>query len=150
MLLSQRVICQPKIIDTQFAIKPFGKEITTKNVQAFFPKTTNVESKLVLNNHSGNEDTLTSYWYNKSSISFLKTKEREFLTKASIDDYEIVIGKGIFVGMSLSDFFRKFKYTARVDNVSYVIVTDLSEYNYHTFFFENGKLARILIDCTPD
>jgi hypothetical protein len=150
VLLSILGIAQIRIIDDQFAVRPFGRAISSKDVDKLFIGPVSKSKKPIKNIHTARMDTILSFKANRSSIEFLQTGDREFFSKAVIVDPDVTLSKGLCVGMKIEELARIFGYKGSLRKNEKIVVSDSSEYHYHVFSFEEGMLVRVVLDSGPD
>lgn len=141
---------QVLIFDNEFASRPFGRTITLNDISVIFPIGFSKSSSPIRNIHTGNADTLVCFKYGDNEITFLKTIDRVFFSKAIIVDSSIKLARNISIGISLQEIARKFQYNEKLNDNVTIVIADQDEYRYHKFYFEGGILIKVVLDSGPD
>ena len=128
------------IIDSHFAIMPFGEKLVEPMLTKFV-KPNHFLQKIPWTNENMMEiDTFILSTDKLDSIIFYKSSNLFSLNNASIKTDRYILDKNIKIGMSKSDFCKAFDINdCNNDTTSIVIVKDLEEYSIHSFSFDVGK-----------
>jgi hypothetical protein len=137
-------------INDEFAQKPFMTNPSPDNISSILKDQFSIEKRPIKNKHSEAIDTLLIYKSKKSEFVFLKTIDKVLFTKATITDCKIVLASGIKVGLSKTEFIKTLKISKDLWTNDPLIIVDSSEYFYHSFYFKNNVLFKIILDSSPD
>jgi hypothetical protein len=71
--------------------------------------------------------------------------------EAVITGRGIQLAKGIKIGLSKTNFIKIFSADEKFNDTNPIIVTNTMGYGfYHSFYFEKGKLSKIVLNAWPD
>ena len=141
----------PHIVDDQFSEHPFEVELTPATMHKVAPGKFSSEKKAEPNKHTGEIDTLLIFKSANDEFTFLKTIDKVWFVEATISGRGIKLAKGIRIGLPKSTFISIFGVDEKFNETNPIIVTNTIEYGfYHTFYFEKGKLAKIVLNAWPD
>ena len=141
----------PPIVDDQFAEHPFEAELTPTTLLQVVPGKFSSEKKAESNKHTAEMDTLLIFKSATDEFTFLKTNDKVWFVEATISGRGIKLAKGIRIGLPKSTFISIFGVDEKFNETNPIIVTNTIGYGfYHTFYFEKGKLAKIVLNAWPD
>jgi hypothetical protein len=139
------------IVDDQFAEHPFGIELSPSNIHKVIAGKITGEKKAEPNKHTADIDTLLIFKTLNDEFTFLKTVDKIWFVEAVISGRGIKLAKGIQIGLSKSSFIKVFATDDKFNDTNPIIVTNSIEYGfYHSFYFEKGKLTKIVLNAWPD
>lgn len=136
------------IVHNKFAHRPFGSELTIKDIQNRWNGKFTLKKEAIKNTHSNEIDTLLIFKYKSSQIVFYKSKYKTLLQEAIITDPKIKLSKQIFIGTTKKSFIEFFN--KEVATADHIIVTNETEYAYHQFIFKDGTLKKIILQMGVD
>lgn len=137
------------IVHNKFSHRPFGSELTTKDIQNRWNVKFTLKKEVVKNTHSNEIDTLLVFKYKSSQIVFYKSKYKTILQEAIITDPKITLSNQICIGITKKSFLQYFdKEGAAAED--HIIVTNETEYAYHQFIFKDGLLKKIILQMGVD
>ncbi|QOI97311.1 MAG: hypothetical protein HRU69_07330 [Flammeovirgaceae bacterium] len=137
-------------INDGFAHKPFKTNPSPDNISSILKDPFSIEKKPTKNKHSEAIDTLLIYNSKNNEVVLLKTTDKVLFVKAIITDCNVVLESGIKIGLSKTEFIKKLKINKDLWDNNPLIIVDSSEYFYHTFYFKNNMLFKIVLDSSPD
>lgn len=137
-------------INDGFAHKPFKTNPSPDNISNILGDSFSTEKKPTMNKHSGAIDTLIIYNSKNNEIVLLKTSDNVLFVKAIITDCNVVLESGIRIGLSKTEVIEKLKINKDHWGSNPLIIVDSSEYCYHSFYFKNNLLIKIVLDSSPD
>jgi len=140
-----------RIVDDQFAEHPFGADLSPSTIHTALPGKIAMERKAEPNKHTRDIDTLLIFKSPDGKLTFLKTIDKVWLVEAVISGRGIKLARGIKIGLSKDNFIKIFSVDKKFKDTNPIIVTNTIEYGfYHSFYFEKGKLAKIVLNAWPD
>lgn len=139
------------IVDDQFAEHPFEIELSPTTIHEVVTGKITSEKKAEPNKHTSDIDTLLIFKSSNDEFTFLKTIDKVWFVEATITGRNVRLDKGIRIGLSKSSFIKIFAADDKLNDTNPIIVTNSIEYGfYHSFYFEKGKLAKIVLNSWPD
>jgi hypothetical protein len=139
------------IVNDQFAEHPFEIELSPSTIHKVIPGKITSEKKTTPNKHTADIDTLLIFKSSNDEFTFLKTIDKTWFVEALITSRNIRLAKGIRIGLAKSSFIKAFAADAKLNDTNPLIVTNSIEYGfYHSFYFEKGKLTKIVLNAWPD
>ena len=139
------------IVDDQFAEHPFEIELTPSTISKVVSGKMTNEKKTTPNKHTADIDTLLVFKSSNCEFTFLKTVDKVWFVEAAIASRDIKLAKGIRIGLSKRNFIKIFAADEQLNDTNPIIVTNSIEYGfYHSFYFEKGKLMKIVLNSWPD
>ena len=140
-----------RIVDDQFAEHPFGADLSPSTIHKALPGKIAIERKAEPNKHTSGIDTLLIFKSPDGKLTFLKTIDKVWFVEAVISGRSIKLAKGIRIGLSKDNFMKIFSADEKYNDTNPIIVTNTIEYGfYHSFYFEKGKLTKIVLNAWPD
>ena|SRR6267142_765411 len=139
------------IVDDQFAEHPFEIELSPSTLNRVVAGKIASEKKAEPNKHTSGIDTLLIFKSANNEFTFLKTIDKVWFVEAVISGRDVKLAKGIRIGISKGSFIKIFAADDKLNETNPIIVTNSIEYGfYHSFYFEKGKLAKIVLNSWPD
>ncbi|SRR5260221_7456716 len=139
------------IVDDQFAEHPFAIELSPSTLHQVVDGKMTAEKKAEPNRHTADMDTLLIFKSLNDEFTFLKTLDKVWFVEAIIAGRGVKLAKGIHIGLSKSSFIKIFAADDKLNETNPIVVTNSIEYGfYHSFYFEKGKLAKIVLNAWPD
>ena len=140
-----------QIVDDQFAEHPFEIDLSPSTIHNVVPGKIATEKKAEPNKHTADIDTLLVFKSSNDEFTFLKTTDKIWFVEALITSRDIRLAKGIRIGLAKGSFIKIFTADEKLNDTNPIIVTNSIGYGfYHSFYFEKGKLAKIVLNSWPD
>jgi hypothetical protein len=139
------------IVDDQFAEHPFEIELSPSAIHKVLSGKMTREKKVEPNKHTADMDTLLVFKSLNDEFTFIKTQDKVWFVEAVITGRGIQLAKGIKIGLSKTNFIKIFSADEKFNDTNPIIVTNTMGYGfYHSFYFEKGKLSKIVLNAWPD
>lgn len=136
------------VTNEEFANKPFGKILSTKNIKDVMHGRVISKKNPIKNKFIGGFDTLLIFTSNEGEFTFYKSTEKTFFYRANIFGKGIHLTKGVQIGMSKDSFTSALGIKSFKGDL--IIVKDSTDYANHKFHFKNNKLIKIELDAGLD
>ena len=139
------------IVDDQFAEHPFEIDLSPSTIHKVVSGKITSERKKTPNKHTADIDTLLVFKSSNDEFTFLKTIDKIWFVEALITSRNTRLAKGIHIGLAKKSFIKTFSADEKLNDTNPIIVTNSIGYGfYHSFYFEKGKLAKIVLNAWPD
>jgi esterase/lipase len=142
----KKVTNEYEFVDNDFAERPFGMNLTRKNINQIYSNRLVAKEKFKENKTYQRIDTIYSFGYERDSIDFLKTNETEFLYGAVIKNHSTKLNKGIRVGMEKSKFIKIFNIPKEFQSLNEFRITTFTGYCQNIFQFKSNRLQVIYLN----
>ncbi len=138
-----------RITSNEFALNPFPRMPNPKNII----QTLNLKFELnkvpLINVHDNKVDTVYCFSYKNSKVNFYISSSKQFFQDATIVDDEILLSKGIKIGMTKDDFLKKFGVNDVVHE-DIIVISDDEDFISHKILFKKNLINIIILRMGVD
>ncbi|MBS1951244.1 MAG: hypothetical protein OJF59_003260 [Cytophagales bacterium] len=128
------------VVDTKFSTLPFGFEVGPSNIHKVVKWKMTKERKMGPNG----VDSIVTFRHSSNSFSFLNARKGSIFYGAEIVSQGVKLAGGIEIGMLKDNFVKLFKIDDSAKANKFVI-KDEFEFCLNNFYFQNGKLTKIVL-----